>query len=315
VINYIIRRFLISIVTLFLVSLLTFFMLQLVPGGDPARAMLGLDATQQEVDALRHKMYLDRPVFVQYGHWVWGLFQGDMGTSIKYNEQVNTLIGKRLPVTLNISALALIVAALVGITAGIVCATVRGSLLDQIVSVLANMGMAIPVFWLGILGIYFFGLAVGWLPVQGYVSPFEDFVDSVKHMILPVFCMCLTSLAVLTRQTRSAMLEVIRQDYIRTAFSKGLRQRVIIVRHALRNAFIPIVTLLGFTLPALIAGSVLIETVFNIPGMGRLLVTAVLNKDYMIVQAGVVIIGALIVMVNLVVDISYGWIDPRIRYS
>jgi peptide/nickel transport system permease protein len=315
VINYIIRRFLISLITLFLVSLLTFFMLQLVPGGDPARAMLGLDATQQEVDSLRHKMYLDRPVMVQYGHWVWDLLHGNMGTSIKYNEQVNTLIGKRLPVTLNISALALIVAALIGITAGIVCATLRGSLLDQIVSVLANMGMAVPVFWLGILGIYFFGLALGWLPVQGYTSPFEDFVDSFKHLILPVFCMCLTSLAVLTRQTRSAMLEVIRQDYIRTAFAKGLRQRVIIIRHALKNAFIPIVTLLGFTLPALIAGSVLIETVFNIPGMGRLLVTAVLNKDYMIVQAGVVIIGALIVFVNLFVDISYGWIDPRIRYS
>jgi peptide/nickel transport system permease protein len=153
------------------------------------------------------------------------------------------------------------------------------------------------------------------LPVQGYVSPFEDFFDSVKHLVLPVFCMCLTSLAVLTRQTRSAMLEVIRQDYIRTAYAKGLRQRAIVIRHALRNAFIPIVTLLGFTLPALIAGSVLIETVFNIPGMGRLLVTAVLNKDYMIVQAGVVIIGALIVFVNLFVDVSYGWIDPRIRYS
>jgi peptide/nickel transport system permease protein len=315
VINYIARRFMISFVTLFLVSLLTFFMLQLVPGGDPARAMLGLDATQQEVDNLRHKMYLDRPVIVQYTHWVWGILQGDMGTSIKYNEQVNTLIGKRLPVTINISAIALIVAAIIGITAGIFCATLRGSILDQIVSVLANMGMAVPVFWLGILGIYFFGLALGWLPVQGYINPFEDFFDSVKHLILPVFCMCLTSLAVLTRQTRSAMLEVIRQDYIRTAYAKGLRQRIIIIRHALKNAFIPIVTLLGFTLPALIAGSVLIETVFNIPGMGRLLVTAVLNKDYMIVQAGVVIIGAMIVLVNLVVDISYGWIDPRIRYS
>jgi peptide/nickel transport system permease protein len=304
-----------SIITLFIVSLITFFMLQLVPGGDPARAMLGLDATQQEVDTLRQQMWLDRPVIVQYAHWVGGIVRGDMGTSIKYNEQVNTLIGKRLPVTIHISALALIFAALLGITAGIVSAVYRGSLLDQVISVLANMGMAIPVFWLGILGIYFFGLALGWLPVQGYTSPFEDFMRGTKQLILPVFCMSLTSLAVLTRQTRSAMLEVIRQDYVRTAFAKGLTQRIVIIRHALKNAFIPIITLLGFSLPALIAGSVLIETVFNIPGMGRLLVTAVLNKDYMIVQAGVVIIGALIVVANLFVDISYGWIDPRIRYS
>jgi peptide/nickel transport system permease protein len=312
---YLVRRLIMSVIVLFIVSLISFFMLQVVPGGDPARAMLGLDATQEEVDALRTKMWLDRPVIVQYGHWIENIFQGDMGVSIKYTEQVNSLIYKRLPVTLHLAVLALILAAIVGISTGIISAVYRGSIIDQIISVLANIGMAVPVFWLGILGIYLFGLILGWLPVQGYTSPTDDLLLSTRQLILPVFCMSLTNLAVLARQTRSAMLEVIRQDYIRTAFSHGLTERQVIIRHALKNAFIPIVTMLGFALPGLIAGSVLVETVFNIPGMGRLLVTAVLNKDFMIVQAGVLIIGAIIIVVNLLVDISYGWFDPRIRYS
>jgi peptide/nickel transport system permease protein len=173
----------------------------------------------------------------------------------------------------------------------------------------------VPIFWLGILGIYLFGLILGWLPIYGYTSPTEDFWMSFKQAIMPVICMSLTTLAITTRQTRSSMLEVVRQDYIRTAWSKGLTQRAVVIRHALKNALIPIITLLGMALPTLVAGSVLIETVFNIPGMGRLLVRAVFDKDFLIVQAGVLVIASFIALANLLVDISYGWFDPRIRFQ
>jgi len=303
-----------SIIVLFIVSIIAFFLVRLVPGGDPARAMLGLDASPQEVATLQHQMWLDRPLLIQYTHWIGGILHGDLGTSFRYQSPVRNLIGARLPVTAYLAGVALIFSAIIGIAAGVISAVTRGSLLDQIISILANMGMAIPVFFLGILGIYIFGLDLGWLPISGFTSPFTDFGHSTRQIVMPVFCMGLTTLAVMTRQTRSAMLEVVRQDYIRTARAKGLTQQTIILQHALKNAFIPIITLFGLAVPSLIAGSVLVETVFNIPGMGRLIVNAVINKDYPIVQAGIVIIATLIVIVNLVVDISYGWIDPRIRF-
>jgi peptide/nickel transport system permease protein len=313
--TFIVRRLIMAVVVIFIVSLFSFFLVQLVPGGDPARVMLGLDASQDEVNALRTELWLDRPVMVQYFHWMGNALHGEFGKSLIYRENVRGLIATRLPITFQLSATALIVAALLGITAGVVCAVKRGSALDQVISVLANTGISIPIFWLGILGIYFFGLLLGWLPIQGYTSPGEDLLMNIKQLIMPVICMAMTNLAITTRQTRSAMLEVTRQDYIRTAYSKGLAQRMVVIRHALKNALIPIVTLLGMTLPSLVAGSVLIETVFNIPGMGRLLVRAVFDKDFLIVQAGVLIIASLIAIVNLLVDISYGFLDPRIRYQ
>jgi peptide/nickel transport system permease protein len=312
---FIVRRALMAIIVVFIVSLIVFFLLQLVPGGDPARAMLGLDAGQQQVDALRQEMWLDRPIIIQYGHWLGNVFHGDLGKSLRYRQDVTTLIGQRLPITLYLSSLSLVLSAVLGVLGGIICAVKRGSFIDQAISVVANGAVAVPVFWLGILGIYFFGLSLHWLPIQGYTSPTEDFWLSTKKIIMPVICICLPTLAMLTRQTRSAMLEVVRQDYIRTAWSKGLTQRSIIARHALKNALIPIVTLLGLGLPFLVAGSVLVETVFNIPGMGRLLVNAVIDKDFIVVQAAVLIIAILISIVNLAVDISYGLLDPRIRYQ
>jgi peptide/nickel transport system permease protein len=182
-------------------------------------------------------------------------------------------------------------------------------------SVLANIGITVPSFWVGILLLYLLSLKLGWLPPFGYTSPFEDFWLSTRQLIMPVFCLALFSIASLTRQTRSSMLEVIRQDYIRTAWSKGLRERVIIIRHALKNALIPVTTQLGLQVGIIIGGAVLIETVFNIPGMGRLMTQAVFGHDYQIVQSGVLIIATVVVLANLFVDISYGWLDPRIRYS
>jgi peptide/nickel transport system permease protein len=303
------------VIVVFIVSLLSFLLMQLVPGGDPVRAMLGLDATQEQVDSLRHEMWLDRPVINQYFHWAGNALKGDFGKSLRYREPVVGLITQRLPITAYLGSLALLIASILGITGGVYCAIKRGSVLDQIISVLSNGAVAIPIFWLGILGIYLFGLTLSWLPVQGYTSPFDNFWLSTKKIIMPVICISLPTLAMMTRQTRSAMLEVVRQDYIRTAWSKGLTEQVVIIKHALKNALIPIVTLLGLAIPNLVAGSVLMETVFNIPGMGRLLVGAVIDKDFIVVQAVVLVIGIIISLVNLLVDISYGLLDPRIRYQ
>jgi len=264
--------------------------------------MLGLDAEPEQVEALRKEMWLDRPILIQYVHWVGNVFTLDLGKSLMYRENVTALFSQRLPVTLHVASLALMLSAIFGITAGIISAVTRGSILDQSISVMAITGTAIPVFWLGILGIYLFGLILGYLPTQGYTSPMDDFWLSTKKLIMPVICMSLPNLAMLTRQTRSAMLEVIHQDYIQTARSKGLSERIVIMRHAIKNAFIPIITLLGLIMPHLMAGSVLVETVFNIPGMGRLLVGAVIDKDFLIVQAGVLIIGIVISLANLLVD-------------
>lgn len=268
-----------AVFVIFIVTLLSFMLLQMVPG-DPVRVMLGLDASQDEVAALRKELWLDRPVVVQYGHWMGNIFKGDFGKSLMYRENVRDLVVERLPKTLTLSLLALLLASTLGISAGIICAITRGSALDQAVSVLANTGIAIPVFWLGILGIYLFGLKLGWLPIQGFTSPLDNFWLGIRQLIMPVICLAVSGLATMTRQTRSSMLEVIRQDYIRTARAKGLKGRVVIIRHALKNALIPIVTLLGMAVPILVGGSVLAETVFNIPGMGRLLGACLRNFSH-----------------------------------
>jgi peptide/nickel transport system permease protein len=312
--TFIIRRIILTLIVLIIVSFLSFSLIQVMPG-DPAATMLGLEATPEEINALRHELWLDRPFLVQYGHWVYNLFQGDLGISIMYHDPINGLLAARLPITLYLSFLALVMSTFIGILAGIICAVRRGGILDQLISLCANVGIAIPVFWLGILGIYLFGYKLGWLPMQGWVSPMEDFILSTKSAIMPVILLAVPGIAVMARQTRSSMLEVIRQDYIRTAFSKGLRERVIVTRHALRNALIPVLTLLGLQVRVLIGGSVLVETVFNLPGMGRLLVIGAFNKDFLVMQAGVLLMGGIVCLANLLVDVSYGWLDPRIRYE
>jgi peptide/nickel transport system permease protein len=221
----------------------------------------------------------------------------------------------RLPITIYLSFLSLILSATIGIVAGIICAIRRGGIIDSLITLFANAGMAIPIFWLGILGIYLFGLHLGWLPIQGYTSPFDDFWLSTKKAVMPVICLAIPAVAMLARQTRSSMLEVVRQDYVRTAWSKGLKERTVVLKHALKNALIPVVTLLGIELRTMVGGAVLVETVFNIPGMGRLMTTAVINKDFIIVQACTLVVAVVVLLANLIVDFSYGWIDPRIRYQ
>jgi len=312
--SFITRRVIQTFAVLIIVTFIVFLLLYLIPG-DPARTMLGIEASAQDVAAFRSQLGLDRPMMVQFGSWLFHVLQGDLGRSIQFHQPVSHLITTRLPVTIYIGILALILSTILGVGAGVISAVRRGTVLDQAITVFANLGVAVPVFWLGILGIYLFALQLGWLPVQGYTSPFENLASSIQQIIMPVLCLAMVPLATLARQSRSAMLEVIQQDYIRTAWSKGLKERRIIIYHALRNAMIPIVTVLGLSVRYVVSGSVLIETVFNIPGMGRLIVSGVFNKDFILVQGCVLIVALAIAITNLAVDISYAFIDARIRYE
>jgi len=252
---------------------------------------------------------------VQYFNWAGGVLRGDLGRSVFFNEDVGALIAKRLPITAHLGVLAFIIATILGTLSGLLAGLRRGKLADQIVTPLAYVGITVPIFWLGILLIYVFGLRLGWLPIGGYTSPFVDFWLNTRQLVMPVACECVLGLASMSRQMRSSVLEVSRQDYVRTAWAKGLRERVIVFKHVLKNSLIPVITLMGFAVGMIFGGSVFIETVFNIPGMGRLMVSSIFNQDYVVVQATTLIFGVIVLLVNLVVDISYGWLDPRIRYS
>ncbi len=315
---YIIRRLMQGFVILLLVTILIFVAMRFLPG-DPLLLYVAesqFDSlSPEQMQQLRHQFGLDKSIPAQYLDWISGVMRGDLGKSIFYNEAVLTLMRERLPVTFHLGLIAFLVSSIVGPTAGVICAVRRGKWLDTAVTVLANLGITTPSFWFGILLVYLFGLKLEWLPVCGYTSPFDNFTLSLKQTLMPVLCLALAPIAFLTRQTRSSMLEVVRQDYIRTAWSKGLRERVIVMRHALKNGLIPVVTLLGVQVRNIFGGAVLIETVFNIPGVGRLLVQAVFGQDYQVVQAGVLLLAVVVMISNLVVDLTYGWLDPRIRYG
>jgi peptide/nickel transport system permease protein len=313
-VTYIIRRLILAVVVLFIVTLVVFLLVHIMPG-DPAKVMLGTEASEEQINDLRKDLWLDQPIVVQYGHWLFNFVRGDFGRSIMYHEEVITLLKQRIPVTLHLGILGFIFANLIGIPAGIICAIKRGTILDSVIAVTANIGVAIPSFWVGILGIYIFGFQFGILPIQGYTSPFNDFWLSTKQLIMPVFCLAMVPVASIARQTRSAMLEVVRQDYMRTAWAKGLRESTVIMKHALKNALTPVITLSGIQLAQLIGGTVFIETVFNIPGIGRLMVTSIMNKDFIVVQTIIMLLGISVAFVNLIVDIFYSWLDPRIRYD
>jgi peptide/nickel transport system permease protein len=312
--NFIITRIVQTLIVIFIVTFIVFFLLHIIPG-DPILTMLGSESNPQQVEALRKELWLDQPLINQYGHWLINALRGDFGKSLYYNTGVMELMASRLPITLYLSAIALVISIILGILAGVVSAVRRGSAIDSILTLFANIGVAIPVFWLAVLMVYFFALKLDWFPVQGFTSPFTNFGQSLHESVLPVFMLAIGGIAMTARQTRSSMLEVISQDYIRTAWSKGLRERVIIYRHALKNAIIPVVTLQGMQIRVLVGGSVLVETVFNIPGMGRLLVNAALSKDFLVVQGSVLMLGLVVCLANLLVDISYGWLDPRTKFD
>ena len=311
---FIVRRLIHAVIVILLVSFIAFSLIHFIPG-DPALTMLGPDAPREQVEALRKELWLDRPFFMQYAHWFGNVLQGDFGKSITYSEDVTDVILRYLPITMYLAGMAIVLSAFIGVSIGIISAIRRASFLDNIISLFSNLGYAIPIFWLGLLGIYVFAYRLGWLPIQGFTWPTVDLGKSIAQSVMPVICLSLPSIAILARQTRSSMLEVIQQDYIRTAKAKGLKERIVISKHALKNALVPVVTLMGVLVRILIGGSVLVETVFNIPGVGSLLVNAAFNKDFIIVQAGVLVISAITCFANLAVDLSYGWIDPRTRYD
>lgn len=317
-IAYIVRRLLQGFMVLILVTIFIFLIMRLLPG-DPLilyiaeKELEGISAA--DMAALRHTYGLDKPLAIQYFDWIGGVLTGDLGESILQQEKVTTLFKERIPVTLHLGILSILISSTFGITFGLICALQRGKWPDTVFTIIANIGITAPQFWVGILLIYGLAVRLGLLPVYGYTSPFEDFGKSIQHIIMPVICLSLFSLASLTRQARSSTLEVIRQDYVRTAWAKGLRERVIVLRHILRNALLPVVTMLGMHFGHIIGGSVLIETVFQVPGLGGLMRDAVFSHDYQIVQSGVLIISSIVILCNLIVDISYGWFDPRIKYE
>lgn len=316
--TYIIRRILYMLIVLVIVTAIVFILVRLLPG-DPILIYL----TQQDVESLsieqvakiRHELGLDKPLFVQYVTWVAGLSRGDFGISVIRQTPVTMDIKQRLPVTLHLGAMAFLVSITIGIPAGVIAAVRRGGWLDQLVTTIGNLGVTIPSFWLAIFLIYIFGLKLGWLPIFGYTSPFKDFWLNARQVILPVFCLAIPPIATDMRLTRSSMLEVMRQDYVRTAWSKGMREARVIIRHGLKNGLIPVITMKGMSIIMIFGGSVFIETVFSIPGMGRLLVEAVRSLDYGVVQAVIFVMAIIVSTVNLLIDISWGWLDPRIRYG
>ena len=315
--TFIARRLLQSIVILLLVSLFIFLAIRLLPG-DPITTLVmeneltGLD--EAEIEALRHEYGLDKPMLVQYVDWLWGILQGDLGRSVFTGLPVSEEIFRRIPITFEIGFWALVLSTVVGIPMGIISAVRRGTWIDQTVVALSNVGITIPVFWLGLLMMLLFSLRLGWLPVMGFTPISEDVLLHFKKLVMPVICSSLFGTAAVARQTRSSLLEVMHQDYVRTAWAKGLEERVIIFKHGLKNGLIPVITTIGLGARGIIGGSTVIETVFAIPGMGRLAVTAVGNQDYAYVQGIIVIIAATVVGVNFLIDIAYGWADPRIRY-
>jgi peptide/nickel transport system permease protein len=304
---YILRRLFLGLITIILVTMLIFLAMHLLPG-DPLVLYMTMNEIGQispaQLQELRHQYGLDKSLPMQYVNWMGNILRGNFGSSIFYNVDVGTLVKERLPITMHLGILAFIVGNLLGVSAGVVCALRRGKWIDTM-----------PAFWAGILLIYLLSLQLHWLPTTGYTSPFTNFWLNTKQLIMPVFCMSLFTIAAQCRQARSCMLEVIQQDYIRTAWAKGLQEQMIIIRHALKNALIPVITVIGLQVGVIFGGSVLIETVFNISGIGRLMTTSLLQHDFMVVQAVVLIIATAVVLANLAIDISYGWLDPRIRYD
>ncbi|SEQ66188.1 ABC transporter permease [Pseudomonas abietaniphila] len=309
---FILRRLLSAIPTLILVSLFVFTLQKLLPG-DPVQAMAGEERDPAVMEYLREKYRLNDPVPLQYVHWVGNVLQGDFGTSLRTEQPVTTLLASKLPVTLELAVLALIIALLIGIPTGVISAVRKGTATDYAANVFALSGISIPHFWLGILLIMIFAVKLQWLPASGFVPLGEDLGQNLKTLILPAFVLGAGLSGVLMRHTRSAMLEVLRADYVRTARAKGLFPRTVILKHALRNALMPIVTLTTLLFGELLGGAVLTEQVFSIPGFGKMIVDAVFNRDYAVVQGVVLCVAIGFLLLNLLADVLYRLINPRLR--
>jgi peptide/nickel transport system permease protein len=310
--KYLARRVATILPTLFFVSILIFGLQQLLPG-DPAIALAGEDRDPNVIAYLRAKFHLDEPLYMRYFHWANGVLHGDLGESVRIQKPVVDLIVEKLPVTVQLASMAIVIAILVGVPAGILSAVKKGTAWDYGANLFALWGLSTPNFWLGILLILLFAVTLGWLPASGYVSPFEDLKANLAAMIMPAFVLGNAFAAVLMRHTRSAMLQVLSSDYVRTARAKGLDERVVVLKHALRNALVPVITLGALGFGELLGGTVLTETVFTIPGFGKLIVDAVFNRDYSVVQGVVLFTATAYILLNLLADLAYFLVNPRMR--
>jgi peptide/nickel transport system permease protein len=306
------RRLAVSIPTLVLISLLV-FSLQLLLPGDPALAIAGDERTPEMLAFIREKYHLNDPIVVQYWYWLTGVLSGDMGISIRSQMPVTELILTKLPVTLQLGIMAMIIALAIGIPAGIISAVRKGSGWDVGANVVALSGISIPNFWLGIMLIMLVSVQWGLLPASGYTSPLEDPVRNIQTMIMPAFVLGTGIAAIMMRHTRSSMLSALQSDYVRTARAKGLSERIVVLRHAFRNALIPVVTLGTLQLGELLSGAVLTEQIFTVPGFGKLIVDAVFNRDYAVVQGVVLFTGTAFILMNLLADMLYFLLNPRLR--
>jgi peptide/nickel transport system permease protein len=310
--SYVLRRLAVAIPTLFLVSVLVFSLLKFLPG-DPAIALAGEERDPAVIEFLRQKYSLDQPLYIQYGKWLTGIVQGDFGLSIRTRLPIGEMIAQKLPVTIQLSVMAMILATLIGIPAGIIAALKRGTAADYGVSIIGLAGLSVPSFWLGIMLILLFAVTLGWFPSGGYVAFFDSPIENLRHTLLPSLVLGTAAAAIVMRHTRSAMLQVMKQDYVRTARAKGLKERLVVIRHVLRNSLIPVVTMSTLHLGELLSGAVLTEQVFGIPGFGKMIVDGVFSRDYAVVQAVVLCSAALFLLMNLLADIAYVILSPRLR--
>ena len=310
---YVVRRLVATVFVMTFVAFFVFSLLYLTPG-DPAATIAGDLATADDIARIHRQLGLDDPFLVRFGHWAWGVLQGDLGTSIFTNLPVTMLIGQRVGPTVSLTVMALIITLSFAIPLGVIAASKVGSWIDRLVMVVAVLGFSVPSFVLAYIAILCFSVWLDWLPVQGYASLSEGFAPFIEHLILPSIVLGLIYGALIARITRAAMLEVLSQDYIRTAQAKGLTEGKVLVGHALRNAAIPIVTVIGSGIALLIGGVIVTETVFAIPGIGRLTVDAILRRDYPIIQGVTLVLSAVYVVINLLVDVSYTFFDPRVRF-
>ena len=310
--GFLARRLGTVVPTLVLVSMLIFSLQQLLPG-DPAKILAGEEQDPTVIAYLHQKLHLDEPLPVRYAYWIGGVLRGDLGESVRNQQTVLALVLQKLPVTVELALLAMGIALVIGIPAGVAAAVGRGTAWDLGANAFALWGLSTPNFWLGILMILLFSVQLGWLPASGYVSPFENLRENLAAMIMPAFVLGNAIAAVLMRHTRSAMLQVLNADYVRTARAKGLRERVVVLKHSLRNALTPIITLGALEFGTLLSGAVLTEQVFTIPGFGKLIVDSVFNRDYAVVQGVVLVTATAYITLNLLADIAYFAANPKLR--
>jgi peptide/nickel transport system permease protein len=298
--------------TVFFVSVIIFSLQHLLPG-DPAMIMAGEDNDPAVIAQIRAQYHLDQPIPIQYLFWIKGVLSGNLGESMRLKVAVSELVTTKLPVTLQLAVMAMIIALVIGVGLGILSAVYKGRALDSLVNVLGLIGISTPNFWLGIMLIFLFSVELGWLPASGYVSPFEDFWQSMRTTIMPAFVLGNAIAGVLMRHTRGAMLQALSSDYVRTARAKGLSERVVVIKHAMRNALTPVITLGALEFGTLLSGAVLTEQIFTIPGFGKLIVDAVFNRDYAVVQGVVLVTASTYILLNLLADIGYILVNPRLR--